>query len=510
MKTTIVRSLSIPAVLALTLLSACTTIPPDLGRSEVDSLLADRGRNSAETNSEQALAELLGSLTAAPLTADTAVQIALLNNPDLQATYAELGFAAADVYAAGRIRNPVLSASVLDSSVAGAANQVTLGLALSFSDLLTLPTRKRLSESAFAALRLSLGDAALHTAAATEQAWYDYAAALQIAAMRQQIASAANASAQMAERFFTAGNINARDLALHRAAASEARLQALHAEADTLGSRNSLATLLGLSTAADWNVPDRLPTPPDSEDDVEALISLAQSSRLDLAAARAEADLQADRLGVVNWTRWLGELELSYEREKETDGSRLTGPGIAWEIPIFTQNRDQQLRAEASMKKAVFEVLRLDLEVDNHVRLAHAELINSRAQIAELRDGLIPQRVESSARAQEEVNFMLMGVFELLSIKQAEYQAYQTYLEAVRDYWLARTELRLAVGNALPGDQPNSNTNINTDELLQAAPAELDHSAHGAKQPQDDASPAKDSTDMHKHHQHHNQQGDQP
>jgi len=506
MKTTIVRFLS---MLALAMLSACTTIPTDLGRSEVDNLLAERGRSSANMNAEQAPAELLGSLTAEPLTADAAVQIALLNNAGLQATYAELGFAAADVYAAGRIRNPVLSASVLDSSVAGAANQVTLGLALSLTDLLTLPARKRLSEAAFAALRLSLGDAALRTSAATEQAWYDYAAALQIAAMRQQIASAASASEQMAERFFTAGNINARDLALQRAAASEARLQVLHAEADTLTARSSLANLLGLSTAANWTVLDRLPAPPAHEDDLESLIDLAQSSRLDLAAARTQADLQADRLGVVNWTRWLGELELGYEREKESDGSRLTGPGLAWEIPIFTQNRDQQLRAEASMKKAVFEVQRLDLEVDNQVRLSHAELINTRAQIAELRDGLIPQRVESSARAQEEVNFMLMGVFELLAIKQDEYQSYQTYLEAVRNYWLARTDLRLAVGNALPGDQL-SPAHISTEELLQVAPQAMNHSSHDNHRSPENAEPGKDNSDEHKHHQHEHPQGEQP
>ncbi len=45
---------------------------------------------------------------------------------------------------------------------------------------------------------------------------------------------------------------------------------------------------------------------------------------------------------------------------------------------------------------------------------------------------------------------MLVGVFDLIRAKQEEYDAYQSYLEAVQDYWLSRTELALAVGAPLP------------------------------------------------------------
>ena len=51
-----------------------------------------------------------------PLSADKAVQIALINNQNLAAVYAELGFAKAEVFAGARIRNPLLSFSQLDSN----------------------------------------------------------------------------------------------------------------------------------------------------------------------------------------------------------------------------------------------------------------------------------------------------------------------------------------------------------------------------------------------------------
>src|SRR6266496_5784223 len=49
------------------------------------------------------------SLLSRPLTADSAVQVALLNNHNLQATYEELGIAQADLVEAGLLRNPIFT-----------------------------------------------------------------------------------------------------------------------------------------------------------------------------------------------------------------------------------------------------------------------------------------------------------------------------------------------------------------------------------------------------------------
>ena len=47
---------------------------------------------------------------------------------------------------------------------------------------------------------------------------------------------------------------------------------------------------------------------------------------------------------------------------------------------------------------------------------------------------------------------MIIGVFGLIQAKRQEYDAYQSYLEAIRDYWLARTDLMRAVGDRLPSE----------------------------------------------------------
>lgn len=44
---------------------------------------------------------------------------------------------------------------------------------------------------------------------------------------------------------------------------------------------------------------------------------------------------------------------------------------------------------------------------------------------------------------------MLLGVYQLIQAKQSELDAYRDFIEALRDYWLARSDLERAVGARL-------------------------------------------------------------
>ncbi len=462
--------------ITVAVISGCTTIPADLGRGSVDALVVARGQSV-----DEATEELLESLISQPLNRQSVIRIALINNPEMQATYATLGFGAADIYAAGRIRNPIFSAAILDSSASGERDLITLGLATSFSDLITLPARKRLSEQAFAALRESVAAEVLMLAGKAETAFYYYVGAQQVAALRAQIAKAGGLSASLAQRYADAGNLAPRALALEKAAASEAQLQSLEAQGKVFAARTNLATLLGLSSSGLWQAPAQLKLPLSHEDDLGALLLLAAESRLDLAAVLTQTDLLADRLGVVNWTRWLGDLDIGVERERETDGVRLFGPTLEWEVPIFNQGQDDLLRANAELQIAIAEVRRVATAVDNEVRLASADVAIAKARVNEYRDVLIPQRMETVARAQEEVNYMLIGIFELISLKQDEYDSYQGYLEAIRDYWIARAELSLATGTVLPSNAYIGDQHIDVRELVKPKSGGMDHSGHTNK-----------------------------
>jgi hypothetical protein len=97
-------------VLAALLLSGCATFSRDGGVDTVSALTHARTgqavRHEKSAGDAAAIQASVGQLLAQPLTADAAVQIALMNNQGLQAALSELGVAEADRVQAGRLRNP--------------------------------------------------------------------------------------------------------------------------------------------------------------------------------------------------------------------------------------------------------------------------------------------------------------------------------------------------------------------------------------------------------------------
>lgn len=474
------RILVVPPALLAAALSACASLPADHGRGEVAGLLQQRGHQAAPNESE-ARRRLLAELSGKPLTADGAVRLALVNNPELRAEYARLGFAAAEMYDAGRLSNPSLSAAI-GIPDNGDPNEIGFGLAQSFTDLLLLPARSRMAAGEFERAKFLAGSAALDLAAETTQAHIRLAAAWQILGMRESIATAAQASADLAQRFHQAGNISRLELATEKAAAAQAQLELLDARAGVSLARNGLNRLMGLAANEDrWKIDGELAAPLAQDVDLERLLALADGSRLDLAAARKNLSLVADALGVTRRFRFLGSIDLSVETTRESDGTRRTGPGLSLELPLFNQGQGRIARSEAQLAEAEAELRTMEIAISNGLRRAAAEVSAAKQRVELYRDSLIPLREAVVERMQEQVNYMLAGQFELLRAKQEEYQAYQGYAEAVRDYWLARTELAREAGAPLPGapaapaTAPSGETDQNQHE---AAPGPATHQ-HG-------------------------------
>lgn len=298
----------------------------------------------------------------------------------------------------------------------------------------------------------------------------------------------ADTTAELAQRFFDAGNISELQLKREQAVATQFRIDAAQARADALRERLAFGNLLGLSAAdGDWSLADRLPMPVTAEDDAEALVRLAESSNLELQAARLQETQLRSALRTTRATRWFGGVEAGAEREKDADGSRLTGPTLSLQLPLFNQGQGKLARAEALVAEARARVQLAELNATNAVRTGSRALEEHRQIVALHRNALIPQRERIVERSQQEQNFMLIGVFELVQAKVDEYDAYQSYLEAVRDYWLARVELMQAVGQRLPSDAAASQPTPSVQDILtpKGGMPGMDHGAmsgmdHGA------------------------------
>jgi cobalt-zinc-cadmium efflux system outer membrane protein len=485
------RALALAAALAA---GGCASLPADRGQGELAGLLASRDRAAADLAGRDDPATLAARLRQ-PLGPDQAVALAWRESPRVHAALAELGLASADLFESGRLRNPSLSAS----RIGGSDGKTTVAISAVVSDLLTLPARGRIGAARWQAAIALAGRALLEEAAHTRADWFGYVAAIQIAQLRDAAAEAEAVAAELAARMHAAGNISQLQLAQAQAAATLARADATQARVQRFERRMALAERLGLAGRSNaWRTPSALPLPPEATMALADLLEQARAQRPDLAAARLALAAERDGDELARRFGWLGEVELGYERERE-DGSRESGPTLALELPLFQQGQAGRARARALHELAQARLAQHELAVERQVRTGSARLDGLGEVVREYRQALLPQRATVFEREQERYNFMLIGAFELIQARRAQFDAHQAYLEAIRDWWLARVELQLAVAGPLPGDDAVLQPAPGLEQLL--APAAGGHDHHGGD-PDPTAPPAATpaGADPHRHH----------
>lgn len=468
-------------------LLGCSTPPADRGLADVSRLVAARhatvaSQPNALTSSRPEIQRQVTDLLAQPLNADRAVSLALLRSPALQVEYAKLGLGQADVLQASRLSNPVLSFSAMRSNVAGEGRTLDYGLVQNFTDLLFLKTRRNAAQLDLQRVKANVGNALQNLASAVTKAYYQLAHAEQTAQMQQVISQTATASSRLAERMFSAGNINALALNHEQAAATQAQLELETAQAEVEVARRALGDLIGLAATEDqWRIEKQLSLPVEQEDSLAQLHDMALDHRLDLAAKRQEAEAYARVLGLSKTLRWLPFLEVGVQGSKESNGARLLGPTVALELPIFGKSRSGVLRAEAQLEQASAEANALALQISNQLQTDYHQMLAARARFNRYRSALIPQRQAIVARTTELHHYMIVGQFDLLLAKQQEYDAYRGQLQALSDYWIARTELARELGRSLPSDTQIESASISAVTLPDLSMGGTGHAGHNMK-----------------------------
>lgn len=388
------------------------------------------------------------SLLSRPLTADSAVEVALLNNHNLQATYEELGIAQADLVEAGLLRNPVFT---FERRFPGQALETDL--LKEFIDILLLPLRKRIAAAQFEAAKLRVGHEILATAAEVRAAFYEHQGDQQLVEMRQTVAQATERSAETALKMHEAGNLRDLDLASEQATHAQAKIDLAKAQASAVKSREKLNKLMGaFGTQTSWTVPPRLPELPGSQISTSQLESRAIQQRLDLAAARQQFIAEGRSRGIARAEAILQGAEIGAHYEHEIEGGvHSVGPSVNVPIPIFNQGQPASARASAKMRQAGQRYLALGADIRSEVRAARDKMLLARRQVEYFKSTALPMRTRVTEESQLQYNAMQITPFQLLQAKQEEVKTGADYVEALREYWVARAELEKAVGGSLTG-----------------------------------------------------------
>jgi len=403
------------------------------------------GRLPRNEDDARALAAVIDKKLEQPLNADDAVQIALLNNRGLQASYWSLGIAEADLVQAGRLQNPVLD---FKRSHGGGEIGIERTLTFNLLGLITVPMAGRIEGRRFEQTKLLVSNEALKVAADTRRAWVEAVAATQIADYAKQVEASAQASAELAERMRKAGNWSAMDMAREQAYHAQTVADEVHARKAAVAAREKLTRLMGLQ-GAQFTLPDHLPDLPEAPRELADVEQTAVSERLDIQAARLDAEHTASTLGLSKTTRFINVLDLGAVRDSD-GGTRTRGYELTLEIPLFDWGSTRVARAEATYMQSVHLLAQAAVNARSEARESYADYRASYDLARHYRDQVLPLRKQISDQTLLRYNGMLMSVFELLADAREQAAAVSGYIVALKDYWSAQANLEAALGGRLP------------------------------------------------------------
>jgi cobalt-zinc-cadmium efflux system outer membrane protein len=444
-------------LLALPLfLGGCTSVALNAGFDDVSATVEQRSgvklfwNNGTDLDKEAA--EKLAALLKTKLTVDDAVQIALLNNRELQAVYSDLGVAQADLVQAGLLNNPIFDAGIKWPTPGGGKPELELAAVTNFLDIFYLPLRKRVATARFEEAKTRVSGSVLDFAARVRNAFWLHQASEQMLDLRQTIVQALTASFETTRRLHEAGNITDLEFARERALLETGKLALRSAEVAVRQSREELNTLMGLwGKQTEWQTEKRLREIPEQPIEAEDLERVALNRSVDLLNIRQRLLFIGEQLGFNRWTALIPEMHAGPHGER-ADGSWEVGPTLEFPIPLFDQGQARIGRVAAELRRAQQEHYALAVRIRSTARAVRDRMEGARDRALYYRDILLPLRERIVNESQLQYNAMQLGPLQLIRAKEQQIETAVNYIETLRDYWLARGD----AGQLLSGRLPDS------------------------------------------------------
>ncbi len=471
---------SISVVVVLPLLAGCTSLAGYSAKDAGFATVAEKAASSTGKqtvwvqNQEQAkhvsaqVQALLKSRKT--ISADTAVQIALLNNKGLQATYADLGDAAADVWQTALLPNPVISVGLNGIGTPGleAFKSIEGAIASSLLALATQPQRQAVAETRFQKAELNAALQTLTLAAETRRAWINAVAAWETVGQLSRAQAAADAASELAQKLGETGALNKAGQARRHVFYAELAGETAKARLNARLAKEELTRLMGLwGDDLNYQVPNALPGLPRGLAKRNTIESAALKNRIDLQMAKLELEATARSHKLNEATRIVRDLDLvaGFETERENDhgsiSSVTTGRAeIEFPIPIFDTGAARNRKAELAYMRAANLLAEKAVNVRSEARSAY-EAYRSTYDIAvHYRNNVLPLRQQIEEQALLTYNGMISSTFEMLSDNQASVNSAILAVNAKRDFWLAEARIAAAIyggGSSMStgGDAPS-------------------------------------------------------
>lgn len=462
------KNTAILAALLLITGSGCARLAPQEAFDDVAYDVGERINKriqwDAGTSDDLAARSAVKGMLSRQLTPSSAVQIALLNNRDLQAVYADVGIAQANLVQAGLLKNPVADGAVTWFADAGGTPNLAFGVAWSFIDLLKRPRRKAVARSALEEAKLGVARRVIEHAANTHAAFVDYVAAMQEVDLFKTVTESARATVNAAAALRKAGNITALQFEQNQSFLTNAKLELARAEARADEAREKLNVLMGLTGGQTyWSAPHKLPDLPQSMANMRNVERRALQASLEIAMARQKLTTLGSRFRQVRRDSLLRDVEsgVEFEREIEVEKSEDTGekkktsreawgPIFEVEIPIFDRGQARKAGVLLQIQQAEDTLWALAVKVRSAARLSRARVLTASKTVDYYKQAVLPQNQRILLGTQRDYNAMQESIFQLISARRQQILAGRQSIQAQRAYWTALVRFQQLMSGTLP------------------------------------------------------------
>ncbi|KQW37529.1 TolC family protein [Rhizobacter sp. Root404] len=444
--------------LAALVLGGCASFSPDGGFDQVAQLTRERIGQAPVYQRTGEPAETtrarIAALLAQPLDADSAVELALLNNRALQASYAELGIAEAEFVRAGRLANPRFTFGRLSG---GGGVEIDRAVMFDVLSLFAMPWARQVEQRRFEQTQYQAAFDTVGVAGEARQAFFEAACAQELVVYFEQVKDAADASNELARRMVAAGNFSALAQMREQSFYADATARLARARHQAVAARERLSRVLALSgDQLAFRLPERLPDLPAAPADLRDAEQVAMDKRLDVLMARRATEATARSLGLSRATRFVNVLDVGYQNQSQTGEPRKNGYEIELELPLFDFGTTRVARAESTYLQSLHRTAQIALNARSEVRESYSAYRTAYDLAKHYRDEVVPLRQRISDENLLRYNGMLLSVFDLLADARDQVASVTGAVEALRDYWIAETQLQAALTGRSPVSAPTN------------------------------------------------------
>jgi outer membrane protein TolC len=448
------------------LLSGCASFTPDGGITGVADITgAALGKDVVAIRTPDdagAASDAVRRLLARPLTVNTAVQIALLNNRGLQAAYNELALAETDLVQDSLPPNPTFAISRIAGNGALEIERQVVGDILA---LATLPFRSEIARERFRKAQLRAAEETLRLAAEVRRTYYRTVAANELAALLTDAKATAESTAQLAQKLGQTGALNKLDQAREQVFYAETTAELATARQAAGSSRERLIRLLGLwGDDLGFRTPGQLPALPRRPLQLPSIEIDAVTHRIDLQIARIELDALARSLQLTEATRFVTLLDVAGidRKTRDPDGTsfRERGFDVQFQIPIFDGGEVRVRQAAETYNQAFNRLTERAVNIRSEARDAFRVYRSTYDIAAHYQREVLPLRKIISEETQLRFSSMQIDVFALLTEARQRLASLRAAIDAKRNFWLAQSDLNAAINGGGVGEQPSQSSSL--------------------------------------------------